>query len=292
MSFAIVTDTSANLPTELLKANDVAVVPFSYYINDEEFSCLDTSAFDGTEYYNRIREGMSVTTSQVNPQKYIDCWTPFLEKGIDILFIGMSSGISGSFGCAEMAAAQLKEDYPDRTISLVDTLGASLGEGLVVLKGVECRDQGLSLSDTTKCLLEMRERMYQIFTVDDLMHLRKTGRITGAVAVVGTLLNIKPLLKGNEKGQIVNSGKVRGRKRAIEALAEKYASLVVDAKSQTVGIAHADCEEDALLLAGMIRRSNPPKDIITVCYEPVTGSHVGPGTLALFFESSFGVRSK
>ena len=124
MSFVITTDTSANLPTALLKENDVAVIPFSYYVNGEEFSCLDTSEFDGAEYYNRIREGASVTTSQVNPQKYIDCWTPFLEKGMDILFIGMSSGISGSFGCAEMVAAQLKEQYPDRKIALVDTLAA------------------------------------------------------------------------------------------------------------------------------------------------------------------------
>ena len=195
MSFAIVTDTSANLPTEILKAKNLLAIPFSYYIKDKEFSCVDTAAFDGAAYYNMIRDGVKVTTSQVTPQKYADCWIPLLEKGEDILFVGMSSGISGSFASAEMAAAHLREEYPDRTIELVDTLGASLGEGLVALKGAEYRDEGLSISDSAKRLIEMRERMYQFFTVDDLMHLRKSGRITGAVAIVGTVLQIKPLLK-------------------------------------------------------------------------------------------------
>ena len=202
----------------------------------------------------------------------------------------MSSGISGAYSCAEMAAAQLREDYPQRAIRLVDTMGASLGEGLLALRAAACREQGMGLDETADFLLELRERFYQVFTVDNLAYLQRSGRISNATAVIGTVFQIKPLLKGNEEGKIVTFGKVRGRKQSIQALAEKYDTLVKNPGEQTVGIAHADCPEDADYLAGLLRKNFPPKDILTVCYEPVTGSHVGPGTLALFFEGEKGVR--
>lgn len=292
MSFAIVTDTSANLPTPWLRANDVTVIPFSYTINGREMSCMDTEAFNGTAYYTAMRNGVGVSTSQINPQAYIDSFEPLLQAGSDILFIGMSSGISGSFQSAQMAMAQLRESYPDREFRLVDTLGASLGEGLLVMRAAEWKRQGLGLSEIAKRLLALRRNMCQIFMVDDLMFLKKTGRVSGAVALVGTMLQIKPLLKGNEKGQIVTYAKARGRRKAIEALAKHYDELVADAGSQVVGIAHADCEKDADLLATLLMRNHPPKSILTVMYEPVTGSHVGPGTLALFFLGDSDVRAK
>ncbi|MBQ6374861.1 MAG: DegV family protein [Clostridia bacterium] len=283
MSYSIITDTSANLPSPLLKADDVLVLPFHYSYDGKEHACLDTEAIDGKLYYDAMRGGAGVTTSQINPQAYIDCFEPLLHSGQDILFIGMSSGISGSFQSAMTAMAQLKEDYPDREFRMVDTLGASLGEGILVLKAVEMRKAGMSLSDVARELLALRHRMCQIFMVDDLMFLKKTGRVSGAVALVGTMLQIKPLLKGNERGQIVTYAKARGRRKAIEALARRYDEQVVDAGSQIVGIAHADCEADAQFLAGLLRRNHPPRQIMTVMYEPVTGAHVGPGTLALFF---------
>ena len=293
MCYAIVTDTSANLPTPVLAANGIPAIPFHYTINGTaEQACLDTEAFDGSFYYNAMRGGVGVTTSQINPQAYIDCFESLLAAGQDILFAGMSSGISGSFHSAQMAMAQLREQYPERQFRLVDTLGASLGEGILVLKAIEYRDSGMDLSEAAKRLLALRHRMCQIFMVDDLMFLKKTGRLSGAAALVGTVLNIKPLLKGNEKGQIVNFAKVRGRKKAIEALAECYDRLVVDAGSQVVGIAHADCAEDAERLKQLLMRKLPPKEVMTVMYEPVTGSHVGPGTLALFFLGGDDVRSK
>ena len=293
MSFAIVTDTSANLPTPILEQHDVSVIPFHFTVEGQEAqACLDTERFDGTAYYNAMRNGTSVRTSQINPQAYVDHFESLLAAGQDILFIGMSSGISGSYQSAQVAMSQLRDSYPDREIRLVDTLGASLGEGIWVLKAVELRDAGKSLSDTAKQLLTLRRRMCQIFMVDDLMFLKKTGRLSGAAALVGTMLQIKPLLKGNEKGQIVNYAKARGRRKAIEALANGYDKLVVDAGSQIVGIAHADCEADAELLKRLIMRKLPPKDVMIVMYEPVTGSHVGPGTLALFFQGADDVRSK
>ena len=292
MSFSIVTDTSANLPTPWLKENDVTVIPFSYTVNGRQMQCLDTEAFNGTAFYTAMRNGVGVTTSQINPQAYIDALTPLLEAGQDILFIGMSSGISGSFQSAQIAVSQLRESFPDREFRMVDTLGASLGEGILVLKAIEWRNEGLDLSETARRLLTLRHNMCQIFMVDDLMFLKKTGRVSGAVALVGTMLQIKPLLKGNEKGQIVTYAKARGRRKAIEALARRYAEQVVNAREQVVGIAHADCEKDAALLAELLNRSCPPKEIMTVMYEPVTGSHVGPGTLALFFLGGSDVRSK
>ena len=292
MSFTIVTDTSANLPTEYVKEHDITVVPFSYYINGKESTCIDSSVFDGVQFYNSMRNGADVTTSQITPQTYMDFLKPLLDDGKDILYIGMSSGISGSFGCAVVAAAELRRKYKDRTIRLIDTLAASLGEGLLVLKAVESREQGMSLDDTADMLKNYRKRVCQVFTVEDLKYLKKSGRLSNVAAVIGTVLNIKPLLKGNEEGKIVAYSKIRGKKRAVEALAKRYDELAVQADTQTVCIAHADCPEDAEYLKELLCKNKPPKDVLTVCYEPVTGSHVGPGTLALFFEADEHVRSK
>ena len=289
--FQIITDTSANLPSELLKANDITCIPLAYFVNGARHTCLDTEGFDGRTFYSAMREGAEITTSQINPQHYIDVMKPILQKGLDILFVGMSSGISGSYHCAEIAAAELGEAYPERSIRLVDTIGASLGEGLLVLKAVKNKLMGVSLEDVYEKLMDLRHRMCNIFTVDDLKYLRKGGRLSNLSFIVGTLLQIKPLLKGNEEGKIVAFAKLRGRKKALEELAKRYDEFVVDAQEQTIGIAHADCPEDAERLAELLRRNNPPKEILTVGYEPVTGSHVGPGTLALFFEAREGCRA-
>ena len=290
MSYVIVTDTSANLPTPILRENGVGVIPFHYTVEGRELDCLDTEAFDGHAYYEAMRNGALASTSQINPQAYIDQFAPLLAAGQDILFIGMSSGISGSFQSAQMAREQLLERFPERQLCVVDTLGASLGEGILVLRAIEARAAGLPLDALVRELLEMRRRMYQVFMVDDLMFLKRTGRVSGAAALVGTMLQIKPLLKGNEMGQIVTCAKARGRHKAIEALAKRYDELVVDAGSQIVGIAHADCPDDAAHLAGLLNKNHPPRQIMTVMYEPVTGSHVGPGTLALFFLGDENVR--
>ena len=292
MSFAIVTDTSANLPTPLTQQWGVTVVPFCYYIDGAEHACTDTEAFDGEGYYNGMRRGVKVTTSQVSPGRYMDYMRPLLEAGQDVLYIGMSSGISGSFASAGIAAEGLREEFPERQIRLVDTYGASLGEGLMVRRAVLCRDEGQNIEETEAALLALRPRMYQVFTVDDLMHLRRSGRLSNLSAVVGTVLHIKPLLKGNERGQIISFEKIRGRRQAIEALAAKYDTLAQNPGEQVVGIAHAGCEAEAHYLEELLRKNRPPREILTVCYEPVTGSHVGPGTLALFFEGDADVRLK
>ena len=283
MSFTILTDTSANLPTSLLKERDINVIPYHYLIGDKPYSCLDTVGFDGKKFYKAMRLGADIKTSAINFQSYVDFFEGFLKQGQDILFISMSSGISSSFHCSEMARNELAPRYPDRKILLVDTLGASLGEGIFVLKAADYRDEGRTIEDIYDSLEAEKKNMYQVFTVDDLMYLKKTGRLTGSAAIIGNMLQVKPLLKGNENGEIVNFSKVIGRKKAIDSLAQRYNMLVKDPEQQTVGIAHADCEKDAAYLIELLNKKKPPREILTVMYEPVTGSHVGPGTLALFF---------
>ncbi|MDD5901889.1 MAG: DegV family protein [Oscillospiraceae bacterium] len=291
MSYCIFTDTSANLPTELTEEKGITVVPFSYRVNNEEFMCTDTRSFDGADFYGAIRKHAKVNTSQINPFRYEEYMEPVLQAGSDILYIGMSSGISGSYASACTAIEQLHEKFPEREIRAIDTLSASLGEGVVVLKAVEYRDAGMPLDEAEKLLREMSYKICQIFMVDDLMHLRRTGRLSNAVALAGSVLQIKPLLKGDQKGQIVCIKKERGRRRAIEALVKVYAEYVENAGEQIVGIAHADCAEDAQKLADRLREVAAPAEILTVCYEPVTGSHVGPDTLALFFVGRDGFRT-
>lgn len=290
MSFTILTDTSANLPTPLLKEHDIQVIPYHYFIGEKQYSCLDTEGFDGKKFYKAMRLGADVKTSAINFQSYIDFFGNFLSEGNDILFVSMSSGISSSFSCSEIAKKELLQKYPDRKIMLVDTLGASLGEGIFVLKAAQYRDAGMSIEEVHQMLEDEKKYMYQVFTVDDLNYLKKTGRVSGSTAVIGNMLQVKPILKGNEAGEIVNFSKVIGRRKAIDFLAQRYNMLVQDPEQQTVGIAHADCEKDAAYLIELLNQKKPPKEILSVMYEPVTGSHVGPGTLALFFMGDSKVR--
>lgn len=291
MPFSVLTDTSGNLPRRLAEEHGLAVIPFVYCIDGEDFTCTDIEAFDGESFYRRMKDGQVVTTSQISPQQYADFFEPHLKVGRDVLFISMSSGISGSYNSANIAADMLKEDYPERKVRVIDTMGAALGEGLVALRAADCRDREMSLEETVEELTRYSRRMCNVFTVDDLLFLRRGGRLSNMAAIVGTVLNIKPLLKGDEEGKIVAFAKLRGRRRAIEALAERYDALAVNPETQTVGIVNAACPEDAQKLAMLLRRNRPPKEIISVNYEPVTGCHVGPGALALFFEGGDDVRT-
>ena len=285
MSFAIFTDTSANLPTPLIREKGITVLPFSYIIEGVPCRCLDTEAFDGAQFYGAIRQGTKVDTSLISPGVFEEGFRPVLREGRDILFVSMSSGISGSFASSLTAAEQLRREFPERRILCLDTLGASLGEGFLALRAAELRDRGAGLQETFDDLEDRRLGMCQVFTVDDLMHLRRTGRLSNAKALIAAVLNIKPLLKGDQNGHIVSFEKTRGRRRSVEAIAEAYDRLVEDPQEQVIGVAHADCREDVDKLVALLRRNHPPRDFLIVDYEPVTGSHVGPGALALFFES-------
>jgi DegV family protein with EDD domain len=283
MSFTIMTDTSANLPEEFLRENDIRCISYTFMIDGQEPKDF---VFEGKRFYDDMRHGKIVTTSQISPQRYADFFRSELSAGRDVLFVSMSSGISGSFNSASIAAADLREEFPERKLRLVDALGASLGEGILVIYAARMRAAGVCVDAAADRLLGKRYAICQVFTVDDLRYLKRGGRLSNLAAAVGTVLQIKPLLKGNNEGKIVCFDKLRGRKRAIEAMAQSFDTYALRGEHLTVGIAHADCADDAEKLIGMLRAVRDDMEIITVVYEPVTGSHVGPGTLALFFEGS------
>ena len=291
MSFIAATDTSGNLPTQMIRDLDLKIIPFAYFINGERFTCTDTDAFDGDAFYTLLKN-TAVTTTQINPSEYADFFEPFVKDGHDVIYVSMSSGISGSYQSASIGAEMLKERYPDRIIEVVDTHGAALGEGLIAIEAAKLRDADVETQEAAKRLRLLSQRMFNVFTVNDLLFLRRGGRLSNLSAIVGTVLGIKPILKGGVDGQISAFGEVQSRRRSIKALAALYEKHVQNPERQTVGIAHAACREDAELLMKLINESGKaPKEILLVDYEPVTGSHVGPGALALFFESYDGIRS-
>ncbi len=293
-SFTIVTDTSANLPAPLLNEHGIIVVPLTYHFEGEERCCLDTERFQGEEgeyFYKKLCEGERVSTSQVTPQKYVEAFEPLLQNGEDILFIGMSSGISGSYHASEVAAEQLRESYPERKLLTFDTLAASLGEGKAVIHAAEYRQSGMSIEETYQKLLEDRDELYQVVILDDLMFLHRGGRVSAPKALLGKLLGIRPILKGDESGHLVVCDKAKGRSRGIGVLVSKFTELVDRAKEQLVCIAYTDCPQDALSLRDTLSAVFNKAKFLIQRYEPVTGSYVGPGTIALFFEGKKGVRA-
>lgn len=274
------TDTSANLPVEIIDEYGIEVVPFSYTIDGVEY--IPEREFDGKAFYAAMRTGSEVKTSMVNAGTFIERFKAALDAGKDVLYIGMSGGISGTANAALMAKQELDEEYPDRKIVVIDTLAASLGEGLLVIKAAEQLRDGAALDAIEEDIRAQVPHMCQSFTVDDLKYLKKTGRVSGAAAIIGNVLSIHPILIGDYEGKIVVKSKVRGMKRTLDALAERYAELSLS-KTETIGIAHADNEEGKAYLVQRLRDKGLTGKCLSVCYEPVTGSHVGPGTVALFF---------
>ena len=246
---------------------------------------MDTESFNDNEYYGKLRSGVRATTSMVAQEAYYEAMTRRAAKGDDVLYIGMSSGISGAYAASEAAAKRVREENPNVRIETFDTRAASLGEGLMVLDAARMRKAGASMDEVLAMLRNHRSRTQQVFTVDDLMHLQRGGRVSRVAAMVGSVLQIKPILESDELGRIIVTSKVRGRKKAIRYLADALRQKIDPNEKQLIGIAHADCKEDAEALEGLIRESCPNAQFLTVKYEPVTGAHVGPGALALFFLS-------
>lgn len=285
MDYTIVTDTAANLPERVLKAHHIATVPLSYTLGNVEFACPTPEEFQGHEFYEALRKRANVKTSLANTHTFLKVLEPIAAAGRDILYVGVSSGISGTFASGAAAQATLCGQYPDNRFLALDTLAASLGEGLLVIKAALLREAGKTMQETADFLERAREKMNQVFIVDDLMHLRRGGRISSLTSVLGSVLHIKPILKGDAAGKIASCGKVRGRKASLRAILDEYLRNAENASEQTIAISHADCEDDANTLADMLRDSaKPPKEILIEMFEPISGSHVGPGALALFFE--------
>lgn len=278
----IFTDTSANLPAAYIQKYSLRVIPLTYFVDGAEAHQDPAVDFDGKAYYDAMRSGTPVSTAMINLAAFLEPLHAALAAGDDVIYIGMSGGISGTAQAAVIAAGELTEKYPARRIVTIDTYAASLGEGLQVLEAARMIEEGKSLDEIKAYLLSRRPHMCQFFTVDDLAYLKRGGRISSATALIGTVLSIKPILCGDETGHIVSCGKVRGMKRAYQELANYYDGRALD-KSEMLGIAHADNEEGAQALIALLRDKGFTGECLNVVYEPVTGAHVGPGTVALFF---------
>lgn len=284
MTFVVFTDGCSNLPGAQVRKLDIRLVPCSYTVDGEMATYTgDLDTFDSHTYYNQLRAGCSVKTGLLNTHLFLTHFAPVLAQGLDIVYVGLSGGVSGTVQAARIAAAELEEEYPGRKVCVVDSLGAGLGTGILTCRACDLRDAGMSARATAAVLDDEKKRLCQYFTVDDLNFLKRTGRVSGATAMIGTMLNIKPLLYGDHEGHIVSCGKVRGRKKAVDAIVEKYREKVVDAENRRVAISHGDVPEEAQELARRICEIARPKELIIAPHEPFTGSHVGPGMLAIFF---------
>ncbi len=284
MSFAMFADSTCNLSRSDLEKYQITSIRFSYEVEGKLVPCpQDVEAFDGKAFYDYLRNKGVVKTSLLSTGTLMDAFRPALEAGQDVLYTTLASGISGTVNSAMQAARLLAEEFPERTVKVVDSMGAGLGTGLLVLKGARYREEGFSLEETVAKVMEDRDHLCQLFTVDDLMFLKRGGRVSGVSAAIGTILQVKPLLHGDETGHITVFHKVRGRKKAMEALAELYGKRVTEPETQEVFISHGDCLEDAKTLAQLVSQTARPKTLRILPHEPLTGAHVGPGMLALFF---------
>ena len=278
----IMTDNAATLPPELREQYNIRELRLTYTVDGR---LIDGSTpFDGHDFYEAMRRGAEVKTSMISPAAARDAIEPALAAGDDVLFLGISGGVSGTCWGVGLIAQELTAEYPGRRVQVLDTRGASLGEGLVVLEAAQMAQQGADMDTIIARAETLCGKMRQHFMVDDLKFLRKGGRLSGAAALAGTLLQIKPILQGDENGKIVVRTKERGRKKAMDTLVALYNELVED-KSAPVGLSHAAAPAEALHLTTLLRQSGCTGPILTVCHEPVTGAHVGPGMLAMYFYS-------
>ena len=268
----IITDNAANLPQALREQYGIEELCLTYTVDGVP---ADTSVeFDGRGFYDALRHGASVQTSMVTPDAAQKGMEPYLINGEDVLYVGLSSGVSGTCWGVGLVARELAEKYPERKIRVLDTRGASLGEGLIVLAAAKLAAEGRVIEEIAVRCEELCGKMRQHFMVDDLKFLRKGGRISGSAALAGTLLQIKPILQGDEEGKIVQLAKVRGKKAGMDELVALYDQMVED-RSTPVGISHASSPADALHIATRLRQVGCTGEILTVCHEPVTGAHVG-----------------
>lgn len=279
-SYVIMTDSSCDLPAECAKKWELSVLPLSFTIDGRTYrNMLDGSEMDTHEFYGMLRNQKTSQTSAVNSNQFIELAEPLLLAGKDVLYLGFSSGLSGTFSACAMAAAELSKRYPERKIFAVDTLCASLGQGLLVYLCYMQKKLGAAIEQVRDYAESTKLSIAHWFTVDDLHHLKRGGRVSGAAATFGTLLHIKPVMHVDDDGHLIVMDKVRGRKRSISEIADRLIKSATSLK--TVFICHGDCPEEADALAKLMKDAGA-EDILINPVGPVIGSHSGPGTLAVF----------
>ncbi|OJU18610.1 MAG: fatty acid-binding protein DegV, partial [Clostridiales bacterium 43-6] len=280
--YAIITDSNCELTPDYIEKHNLVVIPMPFEIDGKGYlNYPDYRDLTPHDFYDMLRGGKTASTSQLNSAIFIDFFEEELKNGRDVIYIGFSGGLSGTYYQSTLAAEEMREKYPDAKIYTIDTLGASLGQGLLVLNAAVKRSEGISIDAVFHWVEETRYKVCHWFTVDDLNHLKRGGRISPAAALVGTMLGIKPILNINDEGKLIPITKVRGRQKAIEALVEEFAKAAVNPEEQIIYISHADSIEDAEKVRDLIKAKYPVKDFVMTTVGPVIGSHSGPGTLAV-----------
>lgn len=282
--FVIITDSSCDLPEKLAAKLELEVLPLSVHMNGRDyFNFLDGKDISFQDFYTKLRAQETCTTAAVNVDAFVSVMETHLKKGKDVLCIAFSSGLSNTYNAAHLAAEELTPKYPDRKIYAIDSLCASLGEGLLVWHAVEEKRKGGSIDQVKQWVEENRLHLCHWFTVDDLNHLKRGGRVSPATALIGTMLGIKPVMHVDDEGHLINMSKARGRKASLEELVTRMEQTVVNPKEQIVFISHGDCLEDAQWVSEEVKRRLHVKDVVINYVGPVIGAHSGPGTVALFF---------
>ena len=284
MSFVLLTDSSADLSAEMVRELDIQVLPLTFTLNETNYcNYPDNREMDPHLFYEKLRAGEVATTAAVNMAQYTEMLEPLLQAGQDVLVLAFSSGLSATFQSSRLAVEELLEKYPSRRLYTVDTLCASMGQGLLVYLAARKRQEGASIEEVRDWAEANKQSICHKFTVDDLHFLKRGGRISTTTAMVGSMLNIKPVLHVDKEGRLVSIAKARGRQASLKALVDQMEQTAIDPHSQTVFISHGDCLEDAQTVAQMVRERFGVRNIWINYIGPVIGAHSGPGTLALFY---------
>lgn len=283
-NYKIVTDSTSDLPVQLIDELELHVIPMLFTVDGKDYlNTPDERELSSHDFYNLLRAGKTSTTTQINSEIFKDEVRPYLEQDLDVLYLGFSSGLSSTFNSVRIATAELKEEFPERKLVVVDTLAASLGEGLLVYHAAMRKKEGLSLDETAAWVEENKLHLAHWFTVDDLNHLKRGGRVSGAAAFVGTMLNIKPVLHVDDEGHLIPVDKVRGRRKSLEELVAHMEKTAIKPSEQTVFISHGDALDDAKYVEKLVRERLGVQTVYINPIGPVIGTHSGPGTIALFF---------
>jgi len=282
--YIIVTESTSDLPQDLVDELEIKIIPMTFGFENESYlNYPDNRELDIHIFYDRVKKGERSTTALVNSKTFEEYFEPIIKSGNDILYIGFSSALSGTYSASLIATEELKQKYPDSKIICVDTLAASMGEGLLVYYAAKLKQEGQNIDEVSQWVLDNRLSLCQWFTVDDLNHLKRGGRISAMTATVGSALNVKPILHVDNEGRLIPVHNVRGRKKSINSLLEHMEKLCVNPQGQTIFISHADCLEDTEYLAALIKEKFPVKEVVLNFIGPVIGSHTGQGAIALFF---------
>ncbi len=286
-NYIITTDTTTDLPEDYIKKHNLGIMSLTYTLEGTTYS--KENPLDVKLFYEKMRNGSMPTTSQVNPENAKNIFLPYLKDGYDILHIAFSSGLSGSYNSARIAAEELSEDFPDCKITVIDSLAASLGEGLLVHKAVMLKEQGADLDTVADWVEQNKLHIVHNFTVDDLFHLHRGGRVSKATAILGTMINVKPILHVDDEGHLIALSKVRGRKKSLQALVDSMEKQMGAYKNQNdiVFISHGDSLADAQYVADLVKQRFGIESFLINYVGPTIGAHSGPGTIALFYMGDY-----